>query len=465
MKRREFIQMSAVLAAAGASTVLTGCSPAAASSAAGPTEEEKAVRLCVDGARFRDADALAAAFNKAHPEIECTVERLPSVTMVQGTDGQWGVNSDELEARTAAMQQHRTAIMAGSAGADLYLLGGGLSQFSEYNGGAFIANPSTLLTAGVLADMAGVFQGCEDEFLQPALAAGQWDGQQLLVPLGITVNGFLRNAEADLGFDPTEAGDTLAFVQTLQQHLPEQIGYLAGNCTHPFSGAALPPSDKTAGVIWLTEPEYEPLTRSVELLQAAGSAIPADRTDYAARLQRGDAILNVCGEAIPAYLSSVGGSLLSVGASGQVAFEPLPNENGGVTASVALYAAVPQNSPHKQNAAAFLQWLLSQPVQANDPDATGSQTGILGSQVLPVRKNCMAVCTQRVVNETLMTPLGQACPDSLTALETRISAARFLSEYDYRLLLAVQSWAANGGDLTADYLQPLADEWALYLDE
>lgn len=139
------------------------------------------LKLCVDGPAFGETSTMAAAFMEDYPGIRVEVELLPQLRLSYDENYMPVIDTDSQAQREAALQQHRTALMAGSADADLYLITGGTSQFLEMNGGTLVQDPYDLMTAGVLADLTPLLDKIDrNDYLGGVFEAGQVGGAQYL---------------------------------------------------------------------------------------------------------------------------------------------------------------------------------------------------------------------------------------------------------------------------------------------
>lgn len=463
MKRREFIKLSAVLAAGG---VLAGCGAGSETGTAGA----QTLRVCTEARILKDGAGLAAKFNARYPQITLQFETLPTVG-VAVENGTATVDSDELAQRTALLQKHRTALMAGSTDCDVYVLYGGATWQSELNGGALVQDYGSLLRSGVLADLSGLFEGADAldraDYVPALMEAGVQNGELLVVPLKYSLPGLIVNRTGACGFAPVDGADLYAFAEALLDASTQQLAYLNRLATLPLYALSQPPVDKRSGTLPLAEDTYGRAMALVERLQSRASAVPADQGDYAARVQRGDWFMLRASMPV-LYAASIGSALEAAGVEAHdLRFIPVPNERGGLTAMPELCAFVPTGSKQKGAALAFLRWLLQAEIQtAGLNDEVGRV--FADNCQLPVLRGCVEKQLANTLYATAdaeLSPAWQAYAASVTAQEERITAVRFGSSYDDALNTAVQRWAENGGNLTADYLQPLIDEWTLYLDE
>ena len=138
---------------------------------------------------------MAAAFMEDYSGIWVEVELLPQLRLNYDENYMPVIDTDSQAQREAALQQHRTALMAGSADADLYLITGGISQFHEMNGGTLVQDPYDLMTAGVLADLTPLMEELDlADYLGGVFEAGWFEGGQYLIPLRVSFNGFVADA-------------------------------------------------------------------------------------------------------------------------------------------------------------------------------------------------------------------------------------------------------------------------------
>lgn len=423
-------------------------------------QESAALKIYVDGSVVGDTGLLAEQFHLQHPEIGLEFEVLPRVrhdAVITEEGISATVDSESLAARTAALQRQRTAIMAGSSDGDLFLVGGGLSQYDEYNGGALLDDPRLLTGSGCLADLSAIFEGKgalgPEAYIGPAFSAGSDRDALYLVPLGMSVScGLIADADAPAVQELGEAENLTDFFSVLMRQYPEELGNLSASWNLPFLALGNPAVDKLSQTLYAQEPSYR------EAFDLCEELIAADAVDGGT--QEGSALLMQ--SCHPYALEAVAQEVAGSGGRSAVIL-PVPGEAGGVTAFVEFYAFVPASSDNVEAAVTFLRWMLGEEVQSLGMDSENAAM-LNTATFFPVRKDCLEkMPVQHLVDGG--ESLGETLPKSLAALGERITAARYANRYDYELSEAVRQYRENPDGTLEEAIGPLLAEWRLYLDE
>ncbi len=445
-------EIIAVLAGAAAVSVLalSGCG-----------EQERAVlKIYVDGSVVGDTGLLAEQFHLRYPEIGLDFEVLPQVrhdSVITEEGISTTVDSDSLAARTAALQRQRTAIMAGSSDGDLFLVGGGLSQYDEYNGGALLDDPRLLTGNGALADVSAIFEGKgaldRKAYIGPAFSAGSGKDALYLVPLGIGVScGVIADADAPAVQALGEAGNMTDFFSVLTQQYPEELGNLSASWNLPFLALSHPAVDKLSRTLYAEDASYREAFDVCEELLAADAAEKEEGNGSALLMQS-------------CHPYALGAAAQEAAGNGEkeAVILPVPDEEGGITAFVEFYAFAPASSDNVEAAVTFLRWMLGVEVQSL---GTGSENAAMlnTATFFPVRKDCLRTALAQHLGERAES-LGEALPESLATLGERITAVRYANRYDYELFEALRQCKENPDTTVDEVMEPLLAEWRLYLDE
>lgn len=424
---------------------ITGC---------GGSGPSGALKLCVDGAAFFDIATMAAAFMEDYPGIQVEVELLPQLRLDYDENYMPVIDTDSQAQRESALQQHRTALMAGSSDADLYLITGGTSQFLELNGGTLVQDPYDLMTAGVLADLTAVMEELDlADYLGGVFEAGWFDGGQYLIPLRVSFNGFVADA-AD-GVDFPESHE--AFSQLMEDRFLPQMGAIRMGGWFYLPSLTRPVVNKGTETIALYDDDYSAALEEAKEFEAMLAGYTADSGSYSQRIDSGTLVMSGSNPVLCA--ENIAGMLEREGLTAQLQYIPIPNELGGVTAEITAYAFAPATGRNLEATDLFLRWLLSERTQ-NGTIPVFSNLG--GGH--PVRKGCAEALLE---HSQLDTPgiIGKSYVDSLAAMENRVTHGRFTTSYDYKLLNLLSAWHAGVvSDLDAA-LEELYGDWALYLDE
>lgn len=441
--------------------LISGCGQAQLNEGQGAAPEGN-LKIYVDGICFGDMEAVANAFQKEYPDVSVTIERLPQVKTRIETDGSIVNDTDSMAAREAALQQHRTALMAGSSDADLYLVTGDEVQNFAFNGGSLVQDPQDLMYNGVLSDLSGVTTAIDPQkYLKGIFEAGQVDGVQYIVPLRCNFDGLVFNQELTPDF-PVVAEE---FVQTLTDNYAQEMAELYQGIDMPYRAVSYPVVNKYEKEIALLDEMYsvafeqtERLKNTIEPYMDPDADIEQINTWMSAvwRITEGRTILGL--GAPFSVLGVMGQELLDNNMTAKVGFTACPNEKGGITAEISMYAFAPATCQNTGAAAAFLQWMLSEEVQS------GASPMFEMLQNYPVHKGCVQKSVENSSMKESFTPFDKSLYDSMNALEERVTDAKFFSRYDAELTSALVAWK-TGEESLDDVLAKLYDQWMLYLDE
>lgn len=454
MKRLWTRKNEVIAALSGAAAVfvlaLSGCSG----------RESAVLKIYVDGSVVGDTGLLAEQFHLQYPEIELEFEVLPQVrhdSVITEEGISTTVDSDSLAARTAALQRQRTAIMAGSSDGDLFLVGGGLSQYDEYNGGALLDDPRLLTGNGALADLSAIFEGKgaldSRAYVEPAFSAGSDEEALYLVPLGIGVScGVIAEAAAPAVQALGEAENMMDFFSVLVQQYPEELGNLSASWNLPFLALSHPAVDKLSRTLYAEDVSYQ------EAFDVCAELIAADAADKGEG--NGSALLM---QSCHPYALGAAAQEAAGKSERDAVILPVPDEEGGITAFVEFYAFAPASSGNVEAAVTFLRWMLGVEVQSL---GTGSANAAMlnTATFFPVRKDCLGTALAQHLGDRAES-LGETLPESLVMLGERITAVRYANRYDYELFEAVRQCKENPDTTVDEVMEPLLAEWRLYLDE
>lgn len=422
--------------------------------ACGESSPSGTLKIYVDGSAFQDTSTLALAFEQQYPDIHVEIEELPQMKLNFYEDlSGYELDTDALTAREAALQQHRTAIMAGASDADLFVVGGGINQYHDENGGTLVQDPYDLVAAGVLADLSGVLDGIDRaDYLADVFEEGSSDGTLYLVPLRVMTYGFGINMEKNPQFPA--ARDT--FLQTLAKEYAAELAVdNYGMCSDAVFSLSYSVVDKRSQTISLYDENYITAIETAKTFCSLIQQNPVDNLSVWEEIQNGTIFAS---SNTPIVTFAVAGAnLMGNDQYADLAFVPFPNEKDGVTAEVYLYAFAPAACKNLDAAELFLQWMLSQEVQ------NGTMQVYSGTYGYPVRKGCsentLATCGTYVSDR-----VGQTAIESMTALENRVTDAKYSSHYDYELQQALIQWQSGEAELDTA-LEELYNDWSLYLDE
>lgn len=350
-----------------AATAGTGGSAGSAASTPAPAAQTEAVTLTVyleapytqEGVHYPVYEALKA-YDEAHPEIE-----LEFVSPVGG--------ANDPAKREEQIHQLNTEIITGG-GPDVFVMG--TFRYTDSNLFPDVVKAMgnhAFLPLSAYAQAAG-FQ--RDAYIQPALEAGQMDGEQYILPLSVSVPLFVGGKDAvdQSGFAAEAAAkNQAAFFEELYRTLE-------GNGAQVLYALSLtnllqqPLIDYAAAEVCLdTEPVRQALetekTFATSQLNFFDSYDPAQIQAMAAGTPLGTVEMSDGALSI----------LRPFAAQGVKAFvQAVPNEDGGITAQISSYAMANANTAYPEQAAALLYYLMS--AECQDAAAYPSTT-----EQLPVR--------------------------------------------------------------------------------
>lgn len=304
------------------------------------------------------------------------------------------------EAREAAIERLAGELAAGG-GPDLFLFG------SFFRGSSLYPDLQRAMREGAFLDCAGLLtaQGIDcagEEFWQPVMAAGRVGQAQFLIPLSFELPVALADPDTfgRSGFDTDRAEQSAYdFFAECAAAFARDSGLGTELLDFPLRCSALPVLDYDAGRVDLDRPAFRQLLE-LQRAQALRSApwLADDTAAFTEAIQGGDYPAYLRGEARRltngSRLMVVGNSSLLAGYAWRLAAETaapallaVPDEAGGVTATVSSCGAIRQGSDQAGAAAALLAWLL-QPAQQNAAAWPGQRTD------LPVRKGSLAPAQQ-----------------------------------------------------------------------
>lgn len=301
------------------------------------------------------------------------------------------------EAREAEITRLETEILAGG-GPDVFLFGGrftGCNLFPDLQ--KAMRNGAFAECGRLLAEWGTDLEG--DDFWPAVMRAGRVGQAQYLVPLAFDVTVGLAEAETlrQSGFDSELAGRGVpAFIKQITLAYHRNPGCSTFYSCELTTNMALELLDYDTGRVLLSDPQVQQL---LELDRACGVAPwnqgqEAFQAEYnrqyeesfdvqeAKRLAAGQRLMDLCGFS---SLCEIAWQLAAQ--TGEPVFLPLPNENGGVTASVQSYAAIGANTQNPQAAAALIAFLLREEWQ-------NLMAAPVGLTALPVRKSSLRAGVQ-----------------------------------------------------------------------
>ena len=347
-----------------------------------------------------------------YPGIRVEVELLPQLRLNYDETYMPVIDTDSQAQRESALQQHRTALMAGSSDADLYLITGGTSQFLELNGGTLVQDPYDLMTAGVLADLTAVMEELDlADYLGGVFEVGWFDGGQYLIPLRVSFNGFVADA-AD-GVDFPESHED--FSQLMERDFLPRMGAIRMGGWFRLPSLTRPVVNKGTETIALYDDDYAAALEEAKEFEAMLESYTADSGSYSQRIEGGTLVMSGSNPVLCA--ENIAGMLEREGLTAQLQYIPIPNEQSGVTAEITAYAFAPATSKNQEAAGIFLSWLLSEQSQNGSiPIYSGLGGGY------PVRRGCAKALFANSQNSTdTLGCIGTGYADSLAELETAIA--------------------------------------------
>lgn len=277
-----------------------------------------------------------------------------------------------------------------------------------------------------------------------ALAAGQRDGAQWLLPLLYTVPGVVADAGALAGFEPAEDAGPAEFLQALLDHTGAAnawpLTWLAYRADQLAGASVL---DRAAGQAGLDEEQ-----QALMALLAASQQPPFTGTTV-------DLFPN---PEVPFAADAVGATLLPMwaealaGQGSEPQVVPIPNGQGGVTATVQLYAAARAGSPGEALAAEVMSLLL---------DEQWMGTSVISRTGLSVSAEATDALLDQAFAEEPLTGLAQQYRQAADAVTT----ARFCALADGALRSAVLGPVAGGEATVAQAAESFAQTYTRYLQE
>ncbi|MCD8160749.1 MAG: extracellular solute-binding protein [Clostridiales bacterium] len=417
-------------------------------------DENGTLKLYVDGAAYTNVSTMVTAFMEAYPNIQVEAEMLPQVELTISSDYTPSVDTDFLSQREAVLQQHRTALMAGSSDADLYLLTGGTSQFNELKGGALVQDVNSLMAGGVLADLSELLDKIDrSEYLNGVFEAGQLNGAQYLIPLRVELNGII----VDLSDDPVFPEGQEAFLQTLMKTYARELTGASLGCAFVVGTLSYPVVNKAKLTISLYDDNYTAALQWAQEFRALALEYPDEGKSYAELIDDGTLVMAATNPLLA--LTGLASALQQQDTMAELGYVTIPNEKDGVTAEVTAYAFVPATSENTQAAVTFLEWMLSQEVQGGSIPVFP----IMGGGY-PVRKGCAQAALEQSSFAYTLDYVEESAMTSLAECEERVTDGKYSTHYDIELLNTLYSWQAGETELDAA-LEALYNDWALYLDE
>lgn len=410
-------------------------------------------------------------YDEAHPEIE-----LEFVSPVGGA-------SDPAK-REEEIHQLNTEIITGG-GPDVFIMG--TFRYTDSNLFPDVAKAMgnhAFLPLNAYAQAAG-FQ--RDDYIQPALEAGQLEGEQYILPLSVSVPLFVggKDAVEKSGFDAeAAAANQTAFFDELSRALNES----GAQVLYTLSLTNLlqqPLIDYAAGQVYL---DTEPVRQALETEKAFATSQLNFFDSY------DPAQIEAMAAGTPLGAVEMSNGALSIlrpfAAQGAEAFvQAVPNEAGGVTAQISSYAMANANTACPEEAAALLYYLMSAECQdaAAYPSATEQlpvRVASLGNALKNFHQFIVYDASKETVSEDDIAFRESAfgadlSEDMVLALQDiceKVSAAHFHSIWEHALQLGqsetgddLLTEAMNeylyGGKPLDQLIEELTPRLQMYLDE
>lgn len=454
MRRKTWVRRACFALAFLACFAVPGCAPAPNAAPAGsrdaPAGEKTVFTICVD------SEADKTFYKTLHGGL---ANQFPQVTFefvrawnAGGPGAQAAANYE------AAMTKLRTEIMSGR-GPDLFVLNAINLRL--------IQDPDKQMRAGVFADLAPYLDtiAAEATLNETVLTAGRVGEAQYLLPLYYTVPGVAVPAEALAGFDAGENPSPADFLEKLLAHC-DTPGFA------PLGGLS------ADGLAYAPALDYEARAAALNEDQLALAALLADTEAWtratgfqvwipARGVPSAEIPFDAC-ELGAGYLERQSLSLMDQKIDPIVL--PIPNGNGGATASVELYAGVRANSPHIQLAAEMLAWLLR-------PEALKQMNGTTYPYTYSVNEDAVQELTENFCRayRTERQKLGEDVPyteadcDALaqqfTEAARAVNTARFTNMSGNALRRLVIGPVARGEATLEEAAADFAAEYRFYFDE
>lgn len=425
-------------------------------------------------------------YQKKHPQIHINVETLLNSSPPANTTEEEATQLSEQ--RSAQVSRLRAEVMSGK-GPDLFLL-----RTSYIWADNLFADVSKAIYAGTFCDLAPYLVADSnfrtEDFYAPLLEAGNVNGKQYVMPLSFTMPMFLTTSKnlVSIGFDQVAAEKNMtAFLGEAEKCLPAEqwnamtlINY-AEYLDQPLLDyrnssvqldteavrMAMTYAKKFKYPDWQPDPykEYNPT-----LSLSPDYTGDLDRTQ---KLISGQLKLFGCplflGGSIPAHAQ------IMQKLGGQPLFLNLPNEKGGVTATMDSYAAIRANSSHAKTAYGFISYLLSRKCQEQK-----AYPGVY----LPVRKDSLQnnlelgrteywTENRNALNQSqaMSNKMFQDFSDTVNRMTTAHLQRLFSSgSVDYGdhlsgLLMDLEQDYYNGGISLDDFIDQSTKQLQLYLEE
>lgn len=451
---------------------LPGCG--AAQSGTAPAVDEEVLTICIESDMHFHLKDLGKLFHKLHPDVLVVFEQLPSIN--------YKTTPRQLEEREAALTRVSAQVMAGK-GPDLFLLEDELYGYAQAMGSrALFPDLCKSMTAGVFADWNAIIeesgQPLPEDYLPPLLEAGRMDGSQYLLPLSCDVYGLLADAALWADDLPAMAAapNFTALMDLVRAGGSLDLTYKGGalELSKTFLlSAGIPAVDYGAGQVLLTPQALAPQLAAMEEAAAVDEERRQregyDTIEHYALSNRGLAV----GKIGP-YDLLLAAALASSGDEPRdTRVVPIPMEDGGTAAYMRHWAGVRANSEQKQNAWAFVQFLLSEELQSGGQIKRGDRfygsPGTFGD-ALPARAGCWR---EKLGSAGISSfgdrPVQDPSPETLDSAAA--IAGRVTKGAAYGGLLQKAS-AALMGELAgpqpfdlAGALQAETSSWGTYLDE
>lgn len=430
--------------------ILAACAPAPASGGTAADQEKITFTICVTP--FTDRvfyQTLHIKLKQLFPDVSFEFVTVPDDS---ASDPQ------VMEAEAAALTKLRTEIMSGR-GPDLFVLNAIHLRL--------IQDPDKQMRAGVFADLAPYLDtiAAEATLNETVLAAGRVGEAQYLLPLYYTVPGVAVPAEALAGFDAGGNPSPADFLEKLLAHC-DTPGFA------PLGGLS------ADGLAYAPALDYEARAAALNEDQLALAALLADTEAWtrATGFQVWRPARGVPSAEIPFDACELGAGYLERQSLSLMDQEidpivlPIPNGNGGATASVELYAGVRANSPHIQLAAEMLARLLR-------PEALKQMDGTTYPYTYSVNEDAVQELTENFCRRyrTERQKLGEDVPyteadcDALaqqfTEAARAVNTARFTNMSGSALHRLVIGPVARGEATLEEAAADFAAEYRFYFDE
>lgn len=433
------------------------CACGDAASASSQDTEGGTLTVCVDGTGANEMymEPIFAEFRAQNPGIALEVEYMPVYK-----SGETAM----IEERTAALARMRTRLMSGE-GADVYLF---FNHVSDQDGYMFFPDLERTILSGSLHDLDFLFADSRfqaEDYIPGLQTLGVSEGKSYLLPLSYTapVMVAVEPALQESGFAADAANMTEFAEQMMALDESQRPYWSAGVASLLFKAVSLPPVSVEDAAVLLNDPAWQQTLSLVKttLEQCGPAGDFYEMVDYEAQARSGAALLTGAAVTMPPYalrlLEEDGFTVRAL---------PIPNENGGVTASPYMTAAVAASCRDTDAAASLLLFLLDETVQGCRTLETSGMPANLyfDGMAWPVRRGCPALMMEQIAMQPLEPgSISDSLRDEVAALEERVDVFRLGTQYDAALPALVQPYL-DGTQTWEECYAAIEKEWS-YLDE